>query len=95
MFIWPLAFNVELILTGCENSEVAFISIASLNVERPETLICDKFTFVKVRAAGKVAIPTTCNWSTVKPTPSLLEAAPESEDLLRSINLCVPAPADD
>ena len=57
----PLEFNVAFILTGCANSEVAFTSIAPLNVERPETLICDKFTLVKLIAAGKVAIPTTCN----------------------------------
>ena len=42
---------------------------------------------VIVRSAGKVAIPTTCNLSTVKPTPSGRAAAPESADLSRSLKV--------
>ena len=35
----PLALNVALSVTGCENSEEAFISNAPLNVDKPATLI--------------------------------------------------------
>ena len=35
----PFALSVPLNVAGCENSEVAFISNAPLNVDKPETLI--------------------------------------------------------